>query len=210
MTSPNPLGFNNPPPGWVGNTSWTPVPGLVVPAGPGLADEPTGTLFRTVPGGVLTSVTLGALNITGLVAVRSILLTPGQVISNISILFGTTGATGPTQLWAALTDANLNVLAVTGDQGAAAQVASTFTTIPLAAKYATTFNGLAYVLVSSSASTTAPTLAGAPVVGAGRVAGPPVFCGTAGSLATPPALGAQVNSGTITAAGGSNFGAWLS
>lgn len=214
MTSPNP--FPSPPttPGVLPQGLATPLPGATgIIAGAnlaGLADEPTGTLARTVPRVNITSVTLGALSTTGLIAARAILLPAGIVVSNISFLFGTTGATGPTHLWAALTDGNLNVLAVTADATGNTQTASTFTTLAVATKFVTGYNGLYYVMVSSSASTTAPTLAGGPVVGAGAVAGPPVFCGSAGSSSTPPAVNTVVNSGTITAAGGSNIAAWIS
>jgi hypothetical protein len=62
----------------------------------------------------------------------------------------------------------------------------------------------------SSAATTAPTLAGGPALAAGNAGVAPVLCGTAGSQATPPAAGTQLNAGAVSQTGTSNFGAWLS
>ncbi len=173
------------------------------------ADEPAGTLAAALRRRYVPIATLAALTTGGQVAVRAIPLPAGLVVSNIAIFTGTTAASGPTHLWFGLTDANLNVLGVTADQGAAAQAASTLIKLALAAPVTILTGGLYYVAVSSSASTTAPTLSGANLAtGLSGVA--PVICGTAGTQAAPPAVGAQLNAGTIASNASMHFAAWLS
>ena len=138
-----------------------------------------------------------------------IALPAGMPVKNISVLFGSTGATGPTHWWFGLTDVQLNVLAVTADQVAAAIAANQFSTLPVTVPYLVQYTGLYYVVASVSTSTTQPTYGGGAVYTA-AAAMTPVSWGTAGTQATPPAIGAQLASGTVTAAGGANIGAWLS
>lgn len=175
----------------------------------GMFDEFTGTIARTIPRPLVSSSSLPLFTTGGQVAVHAIPLAAGMVVSNIAILFGTTGATGPTHYWHALADIQLNILAVTADQLAAAQNASTFTKIPVTIPYLVPATGLYTILASSSATTTAPTIAGNGLP-AGVGAGPPILCGTAGNQATPPAIGTQLAGGVIAPAGSANFAAWLS
>lgn len=176
----------------------------------GMFDEPAGTIARTMPRFLVGTNNLAAFSTGGQVAGRIIPLAAGMVISNIAICFGGTGATGPTHLWFGLADAQLNVLAVTADQGAAAQGASTFTKLALASSYLVPYTGVYTVLASSSSSTTAPTLCGVGLA-TGNIAVPaPLMCGFAGNQVTPPAIGAQLNSGALTGNGNGNFAAWLS
>jgi len=174
----------------------------------GMFDEPAGTIARTIPRGLVRDA-VSAFNTAGQVGGRLIPLAAGMVISNIAVAFGGTGATGPTHLWFGLADAQLNVLAVSADQGAAAQPASTFTQLALASRYLVPSTGLYVVLVSSAASTTAPNAAGMSLA-PGVLSPAPVLCGFAGTQATPPAIGAQLNSGALTANVNANFAAWLS
>jgi len=178
-----------------------------------LAAEPAGTLAARIPGAVIATSSLAALTTGGQVAVASIGLPQGVVVSNISVLIGSTGVNGPTHWWAALLDSSLNVLAVSLDGTNGAQAANTFKTTAVTTDgthpYTVAAAGAYYVAVSSSASTTAPTLAGNSAAGA--TAGlSPVLCGTAGTQAAPPAVGAQLNSGTVTFSTACNFAAWLS
>jgi len=176
----------------------------------GCYDEPAGTIARTIPRHLLTVNNLAAFTTGGQVAARIIPLAAGMVISNIAVCLGGTAAVGPSHFWLGLADAQLNVLAVTADQGAAAQNANAYTKLALTGPYLVTSTGLYVILASSSSATTAPTAAGVNINTALFAGIPPVLCGTAGNQAAPPAAGAQLNGGVITAASGGNFGAWLS
>lgn len=178
----------------------------------GMFDEPAGTLARTMPRRLVTGGGLSGLSTTGQVAVTSLPLPAGLIVTSIMTGIGNTGATGPTHFWMALTDAQLNVLAVTADQTGATQAAGSAIKAAVTIPYQVSQTGLYYVAVSSSASTTAPTLAGAGVAITVVISaiGAPVLCGTAGSQTTPPAIGTQLNSGTITGTGSCNFAAWIS
>lgn len=174
----------------------------------GMFDEPAGALARTIPRWGIGSGGLATFTTTGQVIVRAIPLPQGLVVSQIGIMIGNTGATGPTHYWAALADPLLNVLAVSADQLAAAQTANTILKVAMGVPYVIPQTGLYNILASSSASTTAPSGGGNTLI-TGVAPGPPILCGTAGNQATPPAVGSQVNSGTITAANSSNVAAWI-
>lgn len=175
----------------------------------GLFDELAGTVARTIPRGLVSSATLAALATSGQAAVRAIPLAAGMPVNNIAVLTGNTAANGPTHFWLGLLDQNLNTLAASADQLTAAIAANTMFKLAMATPYQVQFTGLYYVACSVSTSTTQPTLAGAGAA-SGIAAGPPALCGTAGSQAGPPAIGAQLNSGAITSNGTMNFAAWIS
>ncbi len=175
----------------------------------GMFDEPAGTIARTIPRGQISNAGLVTYNTGGQVAVRAIPLPAGLVVRNIMTLFGGTGATGPTHFWTGLTDAQLNVLAVSADQGSAAQTASTYAQLAMGNPFVVQYTGLYYVAVSSSASTTAPTGAGIGLAASVQNSAP-ILCGTAGTQATPPAIGSQINSGNISNNGNQNIAAWIS
>jgi hypothetical protein len=174
----------------------------------GMFDELTGTLARTIPRWGIGSGGLTTFNTTGQVAVRVIPLPQGLLVSNIAVMIGNTGATTPTHYWAGLCDPLLNVLAVSADQLTAAQTANAPLKVAMGIPYLVPQTGLYYVACSSSAST-APTGGGNTLI-TGPAPGPPILCGTAGTQATPPAVGSQLNSGTITAANASNIAIWIS
>ena len=125
-------------------------------------------------------------------------------------LFGNTAAVGPSHFWNGLTDAQLNVLAVSADQGSAAQAVNTPAKLPMGTPFVVQYTGLYYVVSSSSASTTAPTAAPSPATGLAGTVGNPILCGTAGTQGAPPAVGSQLNGGAITSANASNIAAWIS
>jgi hypothetical protein len=169
--------------------------------------DPVGTVVHTLDRNLITSGAVAALNTTGTVAAHAVGLFTGQVVSNISVLTGGTAAVAPSHLWFGLMDANSNVLAVTADQGGAAQAANTLITLPLVAPVGIGAPGLYYVIVSSSAATTAPSLSGI-AQGPASIVPTPALCGTAGVQAAPPAVGATLSA--VTANVNMNFAAWLS
>ena len=178
----------------------------------GMFDEPAGTLARNIPRRNCTSGGLSAWNTTGLIAVASIPLPAGLIVSNLMVAIGNTGAVTPSHFWMALTDSQLNVLAVTADQLTAAQAAATAMKLPVTFPYQVPQTGLYYV-ASSTSSATAPTGVGTAVNTSSAVVaaiGNPVLCGTAGSSATPPAIGSQLAGGVITSASTANLAAWIS
>lgn len=172
----------------------------------GLYDEPSGTLARTIPRPQLQVATV-AVGTTGTVSMHGIPLAAGMVVGNLAVLSGTTAASGPTHWWLALADMQLNVLAVTADQLSAAIAASTFLKVATTATLVVPYTGLFYFVVSFSTSVTQPTLTGNAAIAG--VNSSPVLRGTAGTSATPPALGSQINSGTVSASGQPSFGAWV-
>ena len=174
----------------------------------GLFDEPAGTVAHTLFRSDCSSVTIGPT--TGQVFAHALPLPQALVINNIAVHTGSTAASSPTHFWLAVTDQYLNVLAVTADQGSTAIGSATFFKLAVTVPYTVQFTGLYYVIGAISATVTMPTLAGAPAVASGLGAVAPVHTGTAGTQATPPAVGTQVNSGTITGNGAMNFGAWIS
>lgn len=161
-------------------------------------------MLRTAVG----SAAIAALNTTGQVAAASVALVAGQVVSNIIVWTGSTPANGPTHFWAGLADSTVTVQAVSSDKGSAAIAANTFFTFAVG-PYTVTATGPYYILVSSSASTTAPTMSGI-VLAAGANSANPVMCGTAGTQAAPPSLAAQLNAGVVNGNGNMNFAAWIS
>jgi hypothetical protein len=178
-----------------------------------LASEPAGTLATRFPGAVNSTGSLAALTTGGQVAVGAIGLPKGMTVSNIAVMIGGTPASGPTHFWVALTDSSLNVLAVSADNTNGALSARTFKQLSVTTDgshpYTVAATGCYYIAVSASASTTAPTLMG--VTFSGSATGlTPVVCGTAGTQAAPPAVAAQLASGTVTFANAMNFAAWIS
>jgi hypothetical protein len=205
---------NTPPPGWVAPANWsnngqynitnvTDTSQLLL--------EPTGTLARTIPRALVTSGTLAAFNTTGQVAATGVILPAGMVITNVATIAGNTAVVGQTQFWTGITDASLNVLAVTAGQGAAAVGANALLKIALAAQLTILTTGLYYVVAASTAATTAPTATGsAMATGIATNLGAPVICGTAGTQSAPPAVGAQLAAGVVTGSNVGNIGYWLS
>lgn len=172
-------------------------------------DEFAGTLYRVIPRPLVNSSTLACFTTGGQVAVRSLELPVGLVVSNISLWTGTTAASGPTHSWAGILDASLRVLAVSADQLTAAIAANSLITFALTSPLAIQVPGLYYCAVSSTATTTAPTLAGGSLA-TGLSAPAPVMCGSAGTQSLPPAVGAQLAGGTIANSNAMNYGVWLS
>ena len=187
---------------------------LPVMAGPfALACEPAGTLATRFPSACSNSGALAALTTGGQVAVAAIGLPKGMTVTNLGVEFGGTSANGPTHLWFALLDSTLHVLAVSADQTSTAQTTNTFKTLPVTIDgsnpYVVASTGAYYIAVSSSASTTAPTLMGI-AISSSATGLSPVVCGTAGTQAAPPSVAAQLNSGTVTFNASMNFAAWVS
>ena len=177
-----------------------------------LGSEPSGTTAARFPSAVIGTSSLAAFNTTGQVALASIGLPQGLVVSNLSLLFGGTAANGPTHFWMALCDSTLHVLAVSADQTSAAQPVSTVKTLAVTTDgshpYTVASSGAYYIAASSSAGT-APTAAGFGIAGSATGVSP-VICGTGGTQAAPPAVAAQLNSGTVTFNVAMNFQAWTS
>lgn len=174
----------------------------------GLFDEPAGTVARTVPRSQVSQGGLSA-GTTGTPNARLIPLPAGLIVSNIAVCSGSTAEVGGQHFWAALTDLLGNVLAVTADQtGGTYVTASTFLKNPVTIPYQVPQTGNYYLVVSISAGTTMPTLAGASNVAGGLVNQAPALGGTFGAQAAPPALGASL--GALTPGTPNNIAFWVS
>lgn len=176
-----------------------------------LLQEPTGTLAYTFPRAyVSTGASVTGLTLTGTVLAKAIGLPAGLTVSTITMLIGATPASGPTHSWAGLTDASLNVLAVSTDKTSTALPANMPMAYAMGTPYVIPTTALYYIVYSTSATTTAPTLAGNGLASGVPNTSSPVICGTAGTQAAPPSLAAQLNSGTVAATTTANFAAWIS
>jgi hypothetical protein len=124
----------------------------------------------------------------------STFLAANTVVSDISFLSGTTGATAPTHWWFGLYDNLLNQLAVTADQTNTAWAASTPQTLAVATtaagaatSFTTTYSGIHYLGFLMTAGTN-PTLTGATSSAATNTI-PPVAAGLSDTAQTiPPAF----------------------
>lgn len=176
-------------------------------------DEPAGTIVRVMPRRMIDSNGVAVYTTTGQVAVTAIAIPAGVLVTNIAILSGGTAANGPTHWWFGLTDSQLNVLAVSADQTSGAIAANTWLKLAMTVPYLVPQTGVYYVVSSVSASVTAPTAHGVAVTaqlfGSATNMPGPIVCGTAGNQATPPAIGTQINSGTVTATA-NLYAAWIS
>jgi len=175
----------------------------------GMFDEIAGAVARTVPRGQITS-GAQALAGTGQVQARLIVLPAGLPVNKLTVLSGTTAEAGGSHFWAGLTDLQSNVLFVTADQtGATYVTASTLLANNVTVPGVISQTGPYYYVVSVSAATTMPTMAGGPALAAGAAAPAPQWYGTMGTQAAPPAVGQQL--AAIGGAGnGINFAGWIS
>jgi hypothetical protein len=139
---------------------------------------------------------------TGIVYCAAIPLQKGVVVTNINFVTNSASEGTGTHGWFALLDSTLHVLAVSADQtGASFFTGSTLFTIAMGAAYTVATSGLFYLAQSVTASTM-PNWTGfggaTSLTGLNATAGP-VLYGTAGTQNAPPAVNAQLNSGTLTA-----------
>lgn len=167
--------------------------------------EPSGTLAVTMPRNQAS----GALTIaTGTVYCSAIPLSKGVTVTNIVMMPSTAAETGGSHCWAALLDPTLTVLAVSADNTGATFFTNTAEhSLAMGSPYTTTAAGLFYCAFSCTA-TGMPNLTGASyitsTVAIGSVGGS-VLYGTAGTQNAPPAVSAQLNAGSLTAATAAAF-----
>lgn len=169
----------------------------------GLFDEPAGTLARTMPRRAIASAGLAGATTGIACACLFPGLPAGLPVTNLGIRTGNTAAVGPTNFWLALADVNLRILGVTADQLAGAIGAAAEFLLPVTVPFLIPQTGPYYLMWSVSAATTMPTWAGGNNIG-GMPAGAPLLCGTTTTQVSPPALGAQINAGTVTGTGAAN------
>lgn len=103
-----------------------------------------------------------AIAATGVCHATAVPLQAGDVITNITFATGGTAANGPTAGFIALYSAASTpaLLAQSADFGSTARAANTAYKIPLATAQTITADGLYYVVISFTVSTTVPTLRG--------------------------------------------------
>lgn len=130
---------------------------------------------------------------TGVAVFCCVPLLAGQVISNLSVL-ALGGESGGSHAWMALLDTGAVVRAVSADNaGATFFAANTAKTLAMGPAYIVPSTGL-YVAVLGCTATGMPTFVGGPALSAGEAgwgSGLP-YCGTAGSIAGPPGVGATL------------------
>lgn len=129
---------------------------------------------------------------TGVMTSCAVVLYAGDVITNISVRSGSTGATTPTNYWFALydTQATPALLSQTADQTSTAWASSTSKTIALQTPQTITTTGVYYVGVMMAAATPVNLLGvaiGSSIISSGIVASQKNLCVTSGSSLTSTA-----------------------
>lgn len=171
--------------------------------------EPSAALAATVDGRLSASSTTAAMT-SGTVYACAIPLPNGLTVSNISFFVTTAEATG-THAWCGIADNGGTVRAISADQTGAAYFGpvNSFVTTAMATPYTTTYDGLYYLFVCTSA-TTMPVFAAAPALSNAAVSSQaPVICGSALSGQTTP-VAVSSSLGTITGTAGHQFYAYVS
>ena len=146
---------------------------------------PTGAVVQSMDRRNLASVTGLGMLVSGRISVYSVYLTKDAIVNSITFISGATAASGQTNQWFALFDANRNLLATTADDGSAAWGASTAKTLTLSSPQTIATDGLYYVGICVVAGTV-PSILGLQGNSAIAVI-PPVIQGTADSGLTTPA-----------------------
>lgn len=154
---------------------------------------PTAYRRTTIPrntawSSTLTGTTSGTLYLTG------IYLEQGDIVTNLSVMSGTTAAVTPTAQWFELRDSTRALLAKTVDGTTGAWAASTVKTLALTAPYTVTAAGFYYVGLCVVAGTV-PTLSGVNPGMTTGIALPPILAGTSSTgltYATTPATAAAI------------------
>jgi len=161
------------------------------PFGTALYDEPYGTIARSFPRFLCLSA--DPLPSTGVGLYRQLILPGGLTAGAMTALTASTAKLGGTHGWYAITDMNLNVLAVTADQTDAATTWGTTYTpqkLPFTAPLTTAYTGIYYAAICVTA-TTMPNIAGASVQ-PGCIGAPPVLAAQfTSAMSAPPAVGTQ-------------------
>lgn len=107
---------------------------------------------------------------SGTLLLNALELLAGVTVSNITFFSGTAAAATPTHQWFCLYDKNLNLLAVTSDDGATAWAANSFKTLAIAlnaslqaaSNFTTTYQGK-YWVGQVVTATTVPSMMGVSV-----------------------------------------------
>ena len=169
--------------------------------GTGLFDEPYGTIARSFPRWMVTSnVAMGA----NAGVYRQIVLPAGLTAGAMTFLTATTAKLGGSHGWYAVTDQNLNVLAVTADQTDAATTWGTANSpqkLAFTSPLQTSYTGIYYAAISVTASTL-PTFGGTVIMAVAGTQAPPIPYGIfTAALALPPAVGSAAPSFGAVAGG---------
>lgn len=119
---------------------------------------PAGTLAQTFDRSLATvNSTIGA---SGTLFLQAIYLTAGTLVSNITIVSGTTAAATTTNMFFALYDGNRNLLAQSANQGAYTWPANTARTLAMTTPYRVPVSGVYYIGVLQVATTIATLVGG--------------------------------------------------
>ena len=113
----------------------------------------TGVFSETIDRNVLTETNTVAPTASGTLFMQAILLTAGQLVSNISISSGTTAAGTPTNYFFALYDGSRNLRAVSANQTTTAWAANTMKTLAMTTPYRVPTSGLYYIGIMMTATT---------------------------------------------------------
>lgn len=168
---------------------------------------PTGATAETFPYRTCAGTPGGPSS--GQVTCAAIPMIAGVPVNNLSFAVFSAAAT-VTNGWYALLDSGLVVRAVSAAQSSGqwgSGTVGTAVTLPLTGGYTTTYSGLYYVAVSTTAATPAKFY-----VFSGLSSSPlgltPVLCGISGTQSAPPAIGATMSA--LTANGGFYYYAYTS
>lgn len=169
-------------------------------AGPPFANlGASGTLAETMPRQTCPEVntTAGA---SGTLFLQAIYLKAGTLISNITAWSATTAAATTSNLFFALYDKNLALLAQSANQGAYTWAANSAKTLAMTTAYRVTTSGLYYIGVMQAATTIATLKGGTAKTGGQLAAATPVLHGTSttGLTTAMPNPAAAITGGTAS------------
>ena len=159
----------------------------------------TGVLAETMPRETCPEVNT-TVAVTGTLFLQAIRLTAGQLVSNISLCSATTGATTPTNYFAALYSGARALLARSADQTTTAFAANTYRTFAMLTAYRVPTSGLYYIGYMMAATTVATLKGGTAKTGGQLGATVPILHGTSttGLTTTLPDPAGAISTGTAS------------
>jgi hypothetical protein len=137
---------------------------------------------------------------SGTLHMTAIYLVAGDVLTNLKVRGGSSGWATVTHSWGVLTDASLNVVAVTPDDTTATLGVQVTRTFAFTSPYTVPTTGLYYVGVMVAGGTT--TTLGASAMASAQNGIPPISVATSSTgQTTPPSVGATMGALTSTTTG---------
>lgn len=159
---------------------------------------PTAALYESIPRHSVGLTNQAVPGLSGRLWLHAIYLPAATLITSITYVSATTGATLPTNQWFALYDSSRNLLAQTVDDTTTAWAAGTPKTLAFASPFTTTYSGIYYLGIMVAATTVPSLYAISSAAGTAVLALPPIATGTSttGLTTTAPNPAAAITVST--------------